>query len=677
MEQKISQSTNLITESILNSISDAIFTIDKNWDFLFINKKAEQFMNRKCDELIGKNLLREFPQFEKTIFYKKYKEAFSTKKSITFTEYHDPHKAWYQVSAHPVDETLTVFYRDVTKSIKDHEQTSFQASVLNQVRNAIFATDKKNRIIYWNDYAEKLYQWTSTEVVNKDLTDLIIPSINKAITDQIFKSVIKKGEWEGELEVVKKNGTSFISFLELSSLKDNQGKIIGTVGISTDVTKRKKIEEEIRYLASHDPLTQLPNRTLLREGFEEAMQAARLNGKMMAVLFVDLDRFKFINDTLGHILGDKLLKDIANRMKRSMRPEDIIARIGGDEFMVLLRDVSDINEVTQVASRLLQVFEPVFHLDNHEIHITASIGISLYPHDGEDVQSLLKNADTAMYRAKEQGKNSYELYSPILNERAMEKLMLQNSLQNALLRNELVIYYQPILDIKTQKVVGVESLLRWRHPQLGMIAPSDFIPLAEETGVIIPITQWILKESCLQNKRWHEAGFKDLYVAVNLSSQHFNKKNWDKMILDALKETNLDPHYLELEINENSIMKNTPQTIKMLNALRSQGLRFSIDDFGTGYSSLSYLTQFPIDGLKIDQSFMRFITTDSDDAAIITAIVYMAHNLNLKVVAEGIEAPDQFKFMTSIECDLAQGYLFSRPLPTAEVTAFIQKNLAE
>jgi diguanylate cyclase (GGDEF)-like protein/PAS domain S-box-containing protein len=533
-----------------------------------------------------------------------------------------------------------------------------------------------NKIIYWNKFAEVLYQWKAKEVLNKKITDVIIPPINKAYVKQILLKARKKGKWEGELEVVKKNNESFLIHFAISSLKSGKNKVVGTVNISTDITERKQIEQEIRYLAGHDPLTQLPNRTLLNEGFTEAMQDAKLNEKMLAVLFIDLDRFKFINDTLGHILGDKLLKIIADRMKFAMRPSDILARIGGDEFMILLKDVTEVDEVTGIANRILGAFEPVFYLDGHEIHITASIGISLYPHDGQDVQELLKNADSAMYRAKEQGKNNYELYSPVLNEKAMEKLMLQNSLQNALARNEFIIYYQPIVNTKTKNIVGLEALMRWKHPKLGIIPPSDFIPLAEETGIILPMTEWILKKVCSQCKEWHEKGYKDLYVAVNLSSQHFNKKNWDKMILEALSESKLKPSSLELEINENSIMKNAPQTIKVINSLRQKGIKFSIDDFGTGYSSLSYLTQFPIDGLKIDQSFMRFITTDSDDAAIITAIVYMAHNLNLRVTAEGIENSDQLKFMDSIDCDYAHGYYFSRPVPKDEIDKLLTKSFA-
>lgn len=663
-----------VNDMILNHIPYAIFLVDEQWNLLGINNIAAEIYKKKPEELIGKNLIKEYPIFSEMPVYKHFKNTFHKKKPIIWRDIDKKTKKWYEIYATPYKGTLTITYKEITNEIRTHEQISFQASLLNQVRNAVIATDMNNKIIYWNTFAEVLYQWKSKEVLNKKFIDVVIPAINKSAMSQILQKAIKKGKWEGELEVIKKNKETFIIHFAISSFKNDEGDIIGTVGISTDITERKQIEEEIRYLSRHDPLTQLPNRTLLDDDFTQAMEAASTNGSMLAVLFIDLDRFKFINDTLGHILGDKLLKIIADRMKFAMRPSDIIARIGGDEFMVLLKNISQVDEVTAIANRILKVFEPVFYLDSHEIHITASIGISLYPHDGKDVQTLLKNADSAMYRAKEQGKNNYELYSAILNEKAMENLMLQNNLQDALVRNEFVIYYQPIVNIKTKQTVGLEALLRWRHPQLGIIAPSDFIPLAEETGIILPITEWVLKKACFDCKDWHSKGYENLYVAVNLSSQHFNKKNWDKMILDALSESKLAPVFLELEINENSIMKNTPQTIKIINSLRQKGIKFSIDDFGTGYSSLSYLTQFPIDGLKIDQSFMRFITTDSDDATIITAIIYMAHNLNLRVTAEGIENINQLKFMDSIDCDYAQGYFFSRPIPKIEADSFLKQS---
>ncbi len=546
--------------------------------------------------------------------------------------------------------------------------------ILDQIKNAVIATDENNSIIYWNKYAENIFGYTKKEVLGKNILETILPLNLQDSGKEMLSNLLNNGEWQGEITAQKKDGSSFICSMSLSNLEDSNKKIIGTISICADITEKKKYEEDMKDLIEIDPLTKLLNRNVLREKFEDSMKEAKDNNKMLAILFLDLDRFKFINDTLGHILGDQLLKDIADRMRECVEPHNIIARIGGDEFMILLKNVTEINDVTRVAQQILSTFERSFTLEEHEIHITASIGISLYPHDGDDTKTLLRNADTAMYRAKEQGKNSFELYSPILNEKAMEKLMLENSLQRALERNELLLYYQPLIDVATKKIVGMEALLRWNHPTLGLIPPGEFIPLAEETGVIIPITQWVLEVSCNQCKTWQEMGIPDLYMAVNISGQHLKKKNWEKMIEEVLDKTQMDPHFLELEISENSIMKNTPQTLKMLETLQEKGVHFSIDDFGTGYSSLSYLTHFPINGLKIDQSFMRYITTDSDDAAIINAIVYMAHNLDLKVVAEGIETAEQFKFISSIHCDLAQGYLFSKPIPPEQMTKLLVQN---
>jgi diguanylate cyclase (GGDEF)-like protein len=539
------------------------------------------------------------------------------------------------------------------------------SSIVENLQIGVIVLDKTFTVLYINSLALQFTLREKQDLLGKSLLD-IYPHFEETPTYQKYYEAFqtrKKVTFETYYEKVN-------CWLEIQAQVQGDNLIITL----HDISAKKNIEKEMEHLARHDPLTTLPNRTMLKEGFNEAMIQAREKNKMLAVLFVDLDRFKFINDTLGHVIGDELLKQIANRMRVIIRKEDIIARIGGDEFLILLHDINEINDAVKVAQNILTVLEPALRVDGNEIHITGSIGISFYPHDGKTTESLLKNADTAMYRAKQQGKNSYELYSPVLNEKALERLMLENNLQHALPQKELIVYYQPQIELATNKIVGVEALVRWKHKELGMISPGDFIPIAEETGLIIPISKWILQESCEQIKKWNNQGFSNLSVGVNFSVQSFKQKNWVSMILDVVKEVGIDPHSLDLEITENGLMQNTQQTIKSLDHLRSYGITFSIDDFGTGFSSLSYLNRFPIDTLKIDQSFMRYVTTDSDDAAIITAIVAMAHKLDIKVIAEGVESQEHVNFIRSIGCDIAQGYFFSLPLPAEEMTKLLQSN---
>jgi len=385
--------------------------------------------------------------------------------------------------------------------------------------------------------------------------------------------------------------------------------------------------------------------------------------RMLSVLFVDLDRFKTIIDTLGHAVGDRLLRGVAERLRGCLEDGDTLARLGGDEFVVLLPQIHRADKAVRLAQKMLEVLKPSFHFGNHELHITTSIGIALYPYDGEDPDTLLKNADTALYRAKEQGRNNYQLYTPAMNARAFERLALENSLRKALERREFQLHYQPQVSLQTGRVTGMEALLRWQHPDLGLVYPAEFIPLAEETGLIVALGEWGIRTACIQNQAWQRAGLPPMSVAVNLSARQFQHHNLVETIDRILKETQMDPRWLELEITETIAMQNADYTIVVLRELKGMGIQISMDDFGTGYSSLSYLKKFPIDTLKIDQSFVRDMTTDASDAAIAKAVIILAHSLKLKVVAEGVESSEQESFLREYECDAYQGFLFSNPLP--------------
>jgi diguanylate cyclase (GGDEF)-like protein len=437
---------------------------------------------------------------------------------------------------------------------------------------------------------------------------------------------------------------------------------------------QRRVEDMIKHQASHDRLTGLPNRMLFDDRLSLALAHTHRYGEMLAVVFLDLDGFKTVNDTLGHAVGDQLLKSVAERLRGCLRSGDILARWGGDEFTLLLSPISSAEDTAQIATEILETLNAPLQIDQQELYINASLGIALAPYHGEDADTLLKNADAAMYRAKQQGRNNYQLYTPAIGTKAQERLVLENNLYKALERQEFRLHYQPQIDLQTGEIVGMEALIRWQSRESGLISPSLFIPLAEEMGLIGSIGEWVLWTACAQNRAWQSLGLPPVRMAVNLSARQFQQKNLVKIIAQVLESTKLEPHYLELEITESIAMQDMNLTISVLRTLRSMGIQIAIDDFGTGYSSLSSLKHFPLDKLKIDQSFVRELVTDSYDAAIITAVVALGHGLKLEVIAEGVETQEQLKFLQSVKCDCVQGYYLSRPLPAQEATnLFIKK----
>lgn len=434
-------------------------------------------------------------------------------------------------------------------------------------------------------------------------------------------------------------------------------------------------EDHLEYLVYHDVLTELPNRQLFRDRLQHAVSMARLNQEQVAVLFLDLDRFKKINDSLGHEIGDRLLCEVARRLRGCVNDVDTVARLSGDEFAIIVDQFTSIENVILVAQKVNQTLAEVMEVEGYKLFLTASIGISLYPQDGKDVVSLLKSADAAMYNAKELGRDNYRFYTAGLNERASELLMLEGALRQAVDHNHLVVYYQPQIDLQSNQIVGAEALLRWQHPDHGMIAPADFIPMAEETGLIVSMGEWVLRQACAQNKAWQQAGYPAIRIAVNMSARQFNQKDLVPMVRRVLADTGLAAEYLELEITESILMNNVDGAIERLMELNELGVQLSIDDFGTGYSSLAYLKQFPIHYLKIDRSFVRDVMVDPNDAAIATTIIDLARNMNLKVIAEGIEEEDQRQFLEERGCGYGQGYLFSRPTDSNSFELLLQKSL--
>ena len=496
--------------------------------------------------------------------------------------------------------------------------------------------------------------------------------------------IAEKGQGFTELRIARADGAvRFVSMAERAVLNE-RGKVIRVIGVNMDVTEHKEAEEALRnseahlsYSAQHDYLTGLPNRMLFNDRVNQAIVYAPRVDKKLAVLFLDLDGFKHINDSLGHPIGDKLLQSIAKRLVNCVRATDTVSRQGGDEFVVLLSEMALSEDAAITARRMLQAIAEVHSIDQHDLHVTASIGVSVYPDDGQDAETLIKNADTAMYQAKENGRQNYQFFKPAMNVRAVARQSIEESLRRALGRQEFSLVYQPMVNLKSGEITGAEALLRWTHPERGPISPAKFIPVAEDSGLIMAIDKWVLREACTQARGWADAGLRSITMSVNVSAMEFRNDKFLEGIFATLKETGLDPKFLELELTESVLMKRPAATETILKILRARGVRLAVDDFGTGYSSLNYLRKFSMDILKIDQSFIRRITTDPDEASIVTAMINMGRSLNLRVVAEGVETQKELEFVQSRQCDEAQGYYFSRALPSPEFAKLLASGIPE
>lgn len=558
---------------------------------------------------------------------------------------------------------------------KDQQQLRLHSTAMASVANAVFITDNEGRITWVNDAFTKLSGFTPDEVSKQTPRLFKSGRHDLAFYQQVWQTILSGKVWNGEVINCRKDGSLYIVNQTITPLLDMKGKARHFVAVHEDITEKKEAEKRIIYMAHYDTLTNLPNRILFSDRLRQEMIHAHRNKGLTSVIFLDLDRFKTINDTLGHTFGDLLLKAIAERLKNCIREGDTVSRLGGDEFIFIISDITHPQDVALIAQKILHALSVVFHLDGHEVHVTSSIGIAFYPLDADDMDNLIKKADVAMYHAKEQGGNSFKFYMEDMNINNLERLMLENDLRKAQANDELTVYYQPLVDQNTGQVTSLEALIRWHHPTRGMLYPDKFIPIAEETGLIIPIGEWALKTACTQTKAWHDAGFSGLRITVNLSVRQLSQQNLVNMITRVLKETGLDPKYLELELTEGIIMRNDTAVLAVLRGLKSLGILFSIDDFGIEYSSLSYLKRFPIDTLKIARSFVQDITTNPDDAAIVTAIIAVAKSLKMRIVAEGVESKEQADFLRGLHCNTIQGYLYSRPLSAVDIEQLLQKGI--
>lgn len=523
-----------------------------------------------------------------------------------------------------------------------------------------------NAIVYVNPAFERITGYSLDEAVGRNARFLVGDDQDQFELEKIRAALRQRRSAGAVLRNYRKDGTLFWNELYVAPVPDDLGRVSHYVGIITDITERKRYEQQLEHQANHDALTGLANRNLLMDRLEQSLVYAQRFDRMVAVLFVDLDNFKAINDTLGHGAGDALVQQVARRLPGCIRDVDTLSRLGGDEFVVVLYGPDSEEMVTEVMRRILEAVAKPYTIDDSQLFVTCSIGASLYPRDGRDPATLLKNADVAMYRAKEQERNAFQYFTSAMDVGVSERFSLERDLRFALERNELSLYYQPQLDLRTGRIVGAEALLRWRHPQLGLVSPAKFIPIAEQSGLIVPIGRWVIDTACAQGKRWLEAGWEAVRVSVNLSARQFRQPDLDKEIGKILRDHDLDPLCLELEITESMVMHDPVEATATLHELKGLGLRLSMDDFGTGYSSLSYLKSFPIDILKIDRSFVQDITTDASGAAIVRAIISLAHSLKLKVVAEGVETIEQLDFLREHDCDEMQGFYFSPAVPAED-----------
>ncbi len=550
-------------------------------------------------------------------------------------------------------------------------------AVLDNVEEGIITLSNTGMIELFNPGAERMFGYRSHEVFGKSMS-LLMPEPFRSEHDEYLGRYLHTGQSSvigvaREVAALRRNGEVFPLELRISEFYlDGQRRFIGTL---RDITERKATEAKIIHLAHFDALTNLPNRRLVQDRIHQAIVASQRSGLEFAVLFIDLDKFKDTNDTLGHDAGDSLLEMVAHRLTESLRAQDTVGRQGGDEFIVLLASLTTGEDAARVAQKILDALAAPFEINGHTLRSGASIGIAVYPQDGTDVETLLKNSDTAMYSAKDVGRNNYQFFAEEMNAASAERLLLESSLRQAIERNELLLHYQPLVNIASGRIVATEALVRWNHPQLGQVGPDRFIPVAEGSGLIAPLGEWVLRQACLQILQWREQGIQLPRMVVNLSPRQFRQKHLLRNFYRVLSETGVDPHWLGLEITESAIMDNPEIAIGILKQLKTLGFELSLDDFGTGYSSLSYLKRLPIDKLKIDQSFVHDIATDVDDEAMVAAIIVMAHQLDIDVVAEGVETEEQLTFLREHGCDEFQGYLFSRPQIPEDIVSLLKASV--
>ena len=678
----------------IDSVQDyAILSLDKGGRIDSWNGGAAQLFLFDQTEILGEDMAILFPaeDQERSFLANRRREAIETGRSESSTWFVRKDGSRFfgnDVLTTIRDENGSVGgFSEVIRDVTDRkalEEALFaekeRAQVtLNSIGDAVLSTDLSGKVTYLNLVAERMTGWSCAEAAGRPLAEVfnIIDSETREAAQNPVGLAVQQGKTvnlPSNCILIRRDGFESPIADSAAPIHDRGGQITGAVIVFRDVSVERAMSLQLSHLAQYDVLTDLPNRTLLNDRLTQAIASARRDGTGLAVLFVDLDRFKHINDSFGHAMGDVLLQSVVHRLLACVRSSDTVSRLGGDEFVIVLSALDQVEDAAITANKVLTALAAPHNVAEHDLDVTVSIGVSTFPHDGQDAETLIKNADTAMYHAKENGRNNYQFFEKDMNVRAVERQALEGSLRHALRRQEFVLHYQPKVNLETGAITGAEALLRWLHPDRGLIPPEQFVPIAEDSGLILPIGQWILHEACRQARAWLDAGLGPVPVAVNISTVEFRSKHFFEGIRAILLETGLEPHFLELELTETVLMHHPESTASVLRALKSIGVRLAVDDFGTGYSSLSYLRRFPIDVLKLDRSFVHDIgRPETKDAAIVSAVITMGKSLKHCVIAEGVETEDQLKFLQAHRCDEGQGFYFSPAVAPVQFAEFLAR----
>ncbi|HYU24197.1 MAG TPA: EAL domain-containing protein, partial [Thermoanaerobaculia bacterium] len=668
-EQALRKSESRLKQ-LIDSTLDAVVTVDRDGHVIEWNPQAEAIFGMKARDVLGRPLPGDV--MPATAGAQRRVEALGRRAS--------GEQFPIEITIDPVgsgsEQTFTAFIRDISERRRaqdelERREQRFRALV-EKSWSGVVLLDQSLAFSYAGASTDRLLGYSESDLLGASILGFVHPR-ERHTARQLFADLLEapNREFQGEIRFLHKNGT----WVWLEGFTQNllHDPSVGAIVVNyRDITQRKATEKQLEYQAYYDALTGLPNRLLFRDRVVTAIAQAQRNRRALAVMYLDLDHFKLVNDGLGHSVGDKLLGQVAERLATSVRASDTISRLGGDEFTLLLNDVDSSDAVAGVARKILHSLARPFKVDGHELFVTASIGISLFPNDGDDVEILLKSADSAMYRAKELGRNQAQLFTASMNERYVRRLAIEQSLHHALERRELELHYQPVYD-RMRRPVSVEALIRWNHPTRGLVPPADFISLAEETGLIVPIGEWVVREVCAQLRRWHDAGLTALKAALNISAPQLQQPTFTRVVVDTLQRNNLAPSSLQIEITESVAVQNIDLILQVLQELKQYGVGIAIDDFGTGQSSLLYLKRFPIDTVKIDKTFIQDVTTDDSAAAIVSYVISLAHTLRFEVVAEGVETEEQYAFLRLNGCDRLQGFLFSPARPANEIEALIKQ----
>lgn len=663
---------------ILDSLQDTFFRTDLVGTLHMLSPSITQLSGYKADELLGKRITdtlldrQDFQHLSEQI--RQHGHLHNLEIPI---RHKDGNTLWVAINAQyyfaaanlPLGIEGTI--RNITGRKLAEAEMDKLSRALTQTADIVMITDRTGIVEYINPAFTQVTGYTSSEVIGRKANLLKSGRQSGDFYRQLWQTLLAGEAFSDVFINQRSDGTCYYESKTITPVMDKTGAITHFISTGKDISEQMQTQERLNFMAHHDVLTELPNRALFLDRVKQALARARWHKRRLAIMFMDIDSFKYINDSLGHEVGDQLLISIARRLHDNLRDGDTIARFGGDEFVIMLDDIARETDVTAMAHKLLEALRPTFDINGMALHITASIGISLYPADGDEAQTLLRNADNAMYRAKESGKNTYKFFSNDMSVRAFERLTLENSLRQALKRHEFLLHYQPLLQVATSQIIGVEALLRWKHPDLGLLAPNDFIPILEETGLIVPVGEWILEQACTDLQQLQENSTDEFIMSVNISARQINDPGFDVLLGRVIRQSNISGTWLQLEMTESTLMRYTADVIKTLGKIRQHGISIALDDFGTGYSSLSYLKRFPIDTLKIDRSFIRDVISNPDDAALTTAIIAMAKSLNLKVIAEGVENLQQLTFLQQHACTAIQGYLVSKPGPLDEIARFM------